>query len=269
MQGISEVGGDKKGKVTSGRVISWFSCGAASAVASKLAIQEHGDVEVIYQETHSEHPDNERFLSDCEQWFGQKVIRLSSDKYHDIWDVFERTRYLAGVGGAHCTGALKRRVAEEYLNHWLDLEVFGYTVEEQKRVDRFRDNNPERRIQAILVERGLTKEDCLGMIGKAGIDIPAMYLLGYTNNNCIGCVKGGMGYWNKIRVDFPEIFTRMAKLERELDVALCKSYAGDGERKRVFLDELDPAAGNHQTEPRITCGIMCEIESSQLEEGDL
>lgn len=48
-----------------GRIISWFSCGAASAVASKLAIQEHGEVEVIYQETHSEHPDNERFLVDC------------------------------------------------------------------------------------------------------------------------------------------------------------------------------------------------------------
>lgn len=31
-----------------------------------------------------------------------------------------------------------------------------------------------------------------------------MYDLGYANNNCIGCVKGGIGYWNKIRIDFPE-----------------------------------------------------------------
>ena len=247
------------------RIISWFSCGAASAVASKLAIQEHGDVEVIYQETHSEHPDNERFLADCEKWFGQQVIRLSSDKYHDIWEIFEKRRYLAGVNGALCTSELKRMVAEKYLNHGRDLEVFGYTVEEQNRVERFRENNPERRIQAILVERGLTKDDCLGMIDKAGIEIPTMYKLGYTNNNCIGCVKGQMGYWNKIRVDFPDVFDRMAKMERELDAALCKTYAGDGKRKRVFLDELDPKAGNHVTEPRISCGIMCEIESSQLD----
>ncbi len=246
-----------------GRVIAWFSCGAASAVAAKLAIQEHGEVEVIYQETNSEHPDNERFLTDCEEWFGQKVIRLSSDKYHDIWDVFEKTRYLAGVHGARCTGELKRIVAEKYLNHYEDLEVFGYTVEEQGRVDRFIENNPERRIQAILVERGLTKDDCLGMIDKAGIEVPTMYKLGYTNNNCIGCVKGQMGYWNKIRGDFPEVFDRMAKLERELNAALCKTYVGD-ERKRVFLDELDPKAGSHLEEPRISCGIMCEIESDKL-----
>jgi len=242
------------------RVISWFSCGAASAVASKLAIQEHGNVEVIYQETNSEHPDNERFLADCEQWFGQEVIRLSSDKYHDIWEVFERNRYLVGVNGAHCTAALKRKVAEKYLNHFHDLEVFGYTVEEFSRVDRFRENNPERIIQAILVERGLTKGDCIGMIARAGIEIPMMYKLGYTNNNCIGCVKGGMGYWNKIRVDFPDVFTRMSKLERTLDAAICKTYAENGDRKRVFLDKLPENAGRHSDEPPISCGIMCEAE---------
>lgn len=246
------------------RIISWFSCGAASAVASKLAIQEYGDVEVIYQETNSEHPDNERFLADCEKWFGQKVIRQSSDKYKDIWDVFEKNRYLAGVYGAPCTSSLKRNVALEYINPD-DIEVFGYTAEEVSRVDRFREHYPDRNICAILVDRGLTKEDCLGMIDRVGIEIPKMYKLGYTNNNCIGCVKGGMGYWNKIRVDFPETFDRMAKLERRLNAALCKTYAGDGERKRVFLDELDPGAGNHATEPKISCGIMCEIEFSQIE----
>ncbi len=54
------------------------------------------------------------------------------------------------------------------------------------------------------------------MIERAGIELPAMYKLGYRNNNCIGCPKGGMGYWNKIRVDFPEVFERMAALQREL-----------------------------------------------------
>jgi len=250
----------------SGRVISWFSCGAASAVASKLAIKEHGEVEVIYNETHSEHEDNERFLSDCESWFGQKVIRLSSDKAYDIWEVFEQRRYLAGVHGAPCTAILKRIPSEKYLNHGFDLEVFGYTVDEPKRIQKFKENNPERRTQMILEERGLTKDDCLGMIAKVGIEIPTMYKLGYTHNNCIGCVKAeGMGYWNKIRVDFPDVFERMSKLERKFNAAVCKRYEGK-KRIRVFLDELDPKAGNHLTEAPITCGLMCEIEVSQLEE---
>ena len=42
------------------KYISWFSCGAPSAVAAKLAIDEFGseNVRVIYQQTNSEHPDN-------------------------------------------------------------------------------------------------------------------------------------------------------------------------------------------------------------------
>ena len=53
--------------------------------------------------------------------------------------------------------------------------------------------------------------------------IPEMYHLGYHNNNCVGCVKGGMAYWNKIRVDFPGIFDRMAVLERKLGRSCLKS----------------------------------------------
>jgi len=59
------------------RTLSWFSCGAASAVATKLT----PDAEPVYCETGSEHPDNERFLQDCERWFGRKVTRLKSDRY--------------------------------------------------------------------------------------------------------------------------------------------------------------------------------------------
>ena len=54
------------------------------------------------------------------------------------------------------------------------------------------------------------------MLWKAGIEIPAMSKMGYNNNNCIGCVKGGMGYWNKIRKDFPEVFAQMAQIERDV-----------------------------------------------------
>lgn len=51
------------------RTICWFSCGAASAVATKITIEAgDGDIVPAYCETGSEHPDNELFLSDCERW---------------------------------------------------------------------------------------------------------------------------------------------------------------------------------------------------------
>lgn len=59
-------------------VIAWFSCGATSAVACKIALTLYSDVRIVYIETHSGHPDNERFIRDCERWYGRKIERISS-----------------------------------------------------------------------------------------------------------------------------------------------------------------------------------------------
>jgi hypothetical protein len=124
------------------RTLSWFSCGAASAVATKLTIENNRNVLPVYCETGSEHPDNERFLSDCENWFGAKVTRIKSEKYGDTWELWEKRRYLSGVGGALCTTELKifPRLA---FQHPTDVHVFGYTADgpDIKRAERLRNEN--------------------------------------------------------------------------------------------------------------------------------
>ena len=77
-----------------------------------------------------------------------------------------------------------------------------------------------------------------------------MYDLGYYNNNCRGCVKGGMGYWNKIRVDFPEVFANRAKMERDIGASCIKG---------VYLDELDPSRGRMSEEVMQDCSIFCQL----------
>ena len=67
---------------------------------------------------------------------------------------------------------------------------------------------------------------------------------------CVGCVKGGMGYWNKIRVDFPEVFKERAESERKIGASCIKG---------VFLDELDPNRGRMEKEIMPDCGMLCEI----------
>ena len=52
------------------RIVCQFSCGAASAVATKLALAQYGDrCEIINAYLRNEHPDNRRFLADCERCF--------------------------------------------------------------------------------------------------------------------------------------------------------------------------------------------------------
>lgn len=48
-------------------IIAWFSCGVTSAVACKIALNLYNDVQLYYIETGSGHPDNVRFISDCER----------------------------------------------------------------------------------------------------------------------------------------------------------------------------------------------------------
>jgi hypothetical protein len=240
------------------RTVCWFSCGAASAVATKIALAERereSELIIAYTEVKEEHPDNKRFLADCEEWFGQKIEILGNDFYdRSIYRVFEKN-YIRTPKGAPCTRALKKQIRERFEKP-TDRQVFGYTAEEQARLDRFIDANSDVNIWTPLIEKGLGKEDCLAMLKNAGIELPAMYKLGYHNNNCIGCVKGGMGYWNKIKVDFPEHFDRMAKLERFKKQTIFKDR---------YLDELKPTDGNYPQEPNIECSIFCQIAEQELQ----
>lgn len=244
------------------RVVAWFSHGVASAVATKITLAEHPDVVIACIDTGSEHEDNERFRADCEHWYDHAIVVLKSERYADIWDVFEQTRYLVGPPGARCTAELKKRVRHTF-ELPTDVQIFGYTADKRDaaRADRFLIQNPGVDARFPLVEKGLTKGDCLSLIERAGIELPAMYRLGYVNNNCIGCVKGGMGYWNKVRVDFPVVFNRMAATERSLGHTVLRD---NGEP--LYLDELKPDRGLYKPELATPCSFDCqtvEIEFSE------
>lgn len=246
------------------RIVCWFSCGAASAVATKLAIEENKRGEnlplvVARCRIDEEHEDNDRFSAACENWFGVPIVELKSEKYgSSIYGVFQKRKYIVGVAGAPCTHHLKKEIRQKFQQQG-DRHVFGYTVEEQGRADRFIDANNDVDLWSVLIDSNLTHADCLAIVARAGIKLPAMYLMGYKNNNCIGCVKGGAGYWNKIRVDFPSKFKQMATLEREMNVSVLRVGGS-----RVFLDELNPCAGRYEAEPEVQCGIFCERAEREI-----
>lgn len=248
------------------RIVSRFSCGAASAVATKLVLAEYGltrDVQIINAYIEQEHPDNRRFLADCETWFGRSITVLRDTKYNaSTVEIFRRRRYMAGRNGAPCTKYLKRELMDSY-GKPNDVWVLGYTAEEQNRLDAFLDANGDRRVLTPLIDRGLGKSDCLAMVQRAGIELPMMYRMGYQNANCIGCVKGGEGYWNKIRRDFPEQFEELA-LVQELIGPSAYLFRDRKTGVRYSLRDLPPNKGRYQDEPNIECGVLCELAERDL-----
>lgn len=237
-----------------GRTLCWFSCGAASAVATKLTLAKNPASLIVRNVVMEEHPDNDRFAQDCQKWFGKEIINTMNEKYNgSIYDVFKAKKFIASPWGAPCTLELKKKVREDFQKP-TDTHVFGFTAEEEHRFDRLLDANNGLQVEAPLIEAGLTHADCLALLNEQGIELPEMYRLGYKNNNCIGCVKGGAGYWNKIRSDFPEQFERMSQLEQKLGAKLVKQGG-----ERIQLKELLPETGVYESEGEVQCGIFCEL----------
>ncbi len=239
------------------KAIAWFSCGAASAIATVLAAEKY-DIEAVYCKVVEEHPDNLKFIEEFTRATGIPVTIIMNERYEgSIYKVFEHRRFLKGPHGAQCTGLLKKQVRKdykprgEYQYDW--IHVFGYTVDEQHRAQRFLEGNPEVTPDFLLIENGINKQECFTRLQALGLELPAMYKLGYTNNNCIGCVKGGMGYWNKIRKDFPDTFLRMSLMEREIGHSINKDKNGP-----IYLDELDPDRGVLKDDTPGDCGFNCE-----------
>lgn len=111
-----------------------------------------------------------------------------------------------------------------------------------------------------LIEKRLNKQACLMKLKTANIEIPEMYKLGYhNNNNCIGCFKGGMGYWNKIRKDFPVIFEATSKLEQETRHTVLKDNG-----QQLYLKDLSPDKGNQKDLEIPDCGLFCDVSMEGL-----
>lgn len=245
-------------------IICWWSAGVTSAVATKLAISEFGErCRPIYFEIDSAHHDNARFKEECEEWYGMPIEVARSTRFVDQFDVIKRERYINGPSGAKCTKELKKNVRfrVEKSAEW-EHQVFGfeYSRREINRALRFKQQYPATRPVFPLIEKRLSKPEALHFLEKAGIERPAMYTLGYSNNNCIGCVKGGQGYWNKIREDFPEHFEKMSQLEQELGRSCIRG---------TFLRDLKPGAGHAVREVMPDCGNFCEVELADLDHPQL
>lgn len=249
--------------------VCWFSCGAASAVATKLTLDGGGDVRVVNNPVIAEHEDNIRFLNSCEKWFGVKIEIAKNPCFPDcnpetVWKeygVMRMPRF------APCSRELKQYARRQWevdnnFDVTVDSIVMGFTAEESDRAVRFREKHPEYTLETPLIDAGLTKQDCWDIINKAGIAVPKIYRMGYDNANCIGCVYGGIGYWQKVKRDFPEIFAARCKLSRELNCKLLTletKRGGVRTKTRLFLDELtDDMKG---VEPKgFDCGIFCAAE---------
>jgi len=206
-------------------IICWWSGGVTSAVACKLAIDIYGvdRCKIIMIDTQNEDDDTYRFKLDCEKWYGKEIdtITYIGEKYESIQDVWRKHVSLNVATGAICSTILKRKCREDWqktANY--THQVFGFEFEKKEfnRALGLNKNHPKTKAIYPLIMMAYDKIKTIKIIEDAGITIPKMYSLGFSNNNCFktGCVQGGIGYWQKMQREFPSKFTAMAEMEHEL-----------------------------------------------------
>jgi hypothetical protein len=238
----------------------WFSCGAASAIAAKLTLDRYGadhKVRIINNPVAEEHPDNRRFLRDVADWLGVEIEIATNTAYPDgrCADVWADRRFMSGIHGAPCTEELKKKARQQWeAENRPDWHVLGFTADEKARFDRF-ILTERANVLPVLIDAGLSKQDCADIIQAAGVRVPEPYRLGLPNANCLGCVKASSPtYWNRIREIAPDVFEERARQSREIGARLVRVKG-----RRIFLDELDPKAkGAPLKTMQIDCGIFCE-----------
>jgi len=237
-------------------IVSWFSAGVSSAVATKIALNKYGDVKIIYTHIDDQHKDTLRFISDCKKWFGVPV-EINQSELKSVENACRKAGFINSPHGAACTRLLKRRVRQMWEMDKTTEEciyIWGFDCTEKDRADRVVLSMPECEHIFPLIDGNIDKAAAHGILEAAGIKRPVMYDLGYPNNNCIGCLKGGMGYWNKIKVDFPEVYKSRCELENIIGGKIFKDFN---------LIDLPENRGRMMPVIVPDCGLFCEIEAAQ------
>ncbi|MAZ17948.1 MAG: hypothetical protein CL535_16660 [Ahrensia sp.] len=249
--------------MTDRRTLIWWSTGAASFVAAQLTLRDNPEAIVARCETGNEDPDNYRFEADAMRRLNTSVTLLRSTEFSDVWEVWQKRRYMSGIAGAPCTSAMKIAPRIEFQRP-TDIHVFGYTAdrEDVDRFERLKENYFELTVRAPLIDAGITKAASLAIVQKSGLELPRSYAMGFPNANCLqtGCVKAtSPDYWSLYRHHFPENFARTAAYAREIGARLTRIKG-----ERMFIDEIPDDWP--MTNPIIpACDFLCALADNDNE----
>ncbi len=165
-------------------------------------VEDKTDVIPVFCDTLAEDGDLYRFLDDIEKKFGLKIIRLCEGKtpFELAWE--DNFMYNSRI--ANCSKKLKSRPFKKWLkeNYKPDecILYLGIDWTETHRKGAIEKNYKPYQVMFPMCEKPyLDKSEMLNLLADDGIQIPYMYQIGFSHNNCAGCcVKGGIGHWKML-----------------------------------------------------------------------
>lgn len=200
-----------------------FSGGAASFAVACQLVEKYGKDKVIlvFCDTSIEDEDLYRFVDECTLKLDVEIIKLKDGR--TPWKVFEDHRYQGNSRTAHCTVDLKgaifaRWIQKEYSNPNECVIYFGFDWSEKHRLETAKKNwNPYWCQAPLTLPPYLNRHQVFQYMDDYDIEIPKLYKLGFTHNNCGGfCVKAGKGHFANLLAKLPDVYKHHEKEQENL-----------------------------------------------------
>lgn len=229
--------------------IIFYSGGLGSWITAKRVIQQQGKENVIllFTDTKMEDEDLYRFLDDTEKNFGILITRIEDGR--TPWEVFKDKRWLGNAKLAQCSHILKQQTAEKWIKENFEPDeailYLGIDWTEAHRQTAPRKNWHPYKVEFPMCEAPyMDKEDVKRELSLTGIELPKLYKIGFSHNNCGGvCVRGGQGHWVHLLETLPERFAEAEQHEKEMRDYLDKDVSilariRDGKKENITLKQL-------------------------------
>ena len=204
------------GKGESMRNIVALSGGVASAWVAWWVLENVDKNAILYfNDTKWEDADLYRFLGELSAYL-DKSIHYDSDG-RSPEQVFFDQNMLANNRVPLCSRILKAERLQKFIEPG-DVVFFGIDTQEVHRCERiaqiYRPLGVECRFP--MVETSVFKPEVFGWLKSTGIELPRMYKLGFSHNNCSGgCVRSGKKQWVHLLRTLPDVYAERERVEEE------------------------------------------------------
>lgn len=167
-----------------------------------------------------------------------------------LWEIFKKERFIGNTRADVCSKRLKREPFRKWIEqNFKPGDCIIYLGIDWTEAHRFSERTKERwapyEVAAPLCDPPyISKDDVNELMKAAEIEMPKLYELGFSHNNCQGfCIKAGHGQFKMLLETRPEIFKFHEEQEQAFrehlgkDVAILRNRKG-GTTKPLTLREF-------------------------------
>jgi 3'-phosphoadenosine 5'-phosphosulfate sulfotransferase (PAPS reductase)/FAD synthetase len=192
-----------------------------------------------------------RYLVELAELVSERIPQFAwiNHEGKDVWDIFHDVRFLGNSRIAQCSHVIKQKLSRKYIESNYDPDdvtlYLGIDWTESHRTAAPRKNWAPYTVEYPMCEEPLVdKDEVKNALADLGIELPELYKLGFSHNNCGGfCVRAGQGHFANLLAQKPKLYRYHETMEEEMrqylgkDVSILKRTRNK-ERQNLTLKQL-------------------------------